>query len=228
MAAGGCIRQASDPELPSKILKGVADMSTARDEKLFKIIMLSRMDNTTLYGGDFEIRYTRTKKNVKPTILYQRHDSQIKQFANVIILNLQNHTNATKIACDWVNHLCTYDHLPTLAPDMKATEFNIMLRNFGAMSADSVLTYSDVDAARWEYLSKRESVRVDNVPRPPHSGRHGKHILSKLAQFPVCTITGYPGARKSRDVAPSILGTLLAYYPHQQVGIAMMLDLKEA
>lgn len=228
MAAGGCIWQASDSSLPSRILKGVEEMSFAVGEKLFNIIVLSGMDNTILYGGDFQVRTAKISKNKKPTILYQPHDSQIAAFAYVFVLNLGDHMETIKVACTWANDLCKNGHLPELKPDITATKFNLFLRELGMIEADPMLTNRDVDEACWTYLFKRKYDSRTRVPRPPMPGHHGSNILARLARFPVCTISGDPGAGKSRDVPPSILGTLLSYDSDQQVGIPVMLELKDA
>ena len=72
----------------------------------------------------------------------------------------------------------------------------------------------------------RETIKVETTAPP--SGPLGKHVLDKLQKYPVCTVSGGPGAGKSRDVPPSLLGTLMERDANRDYGVAIILELKEA
>lgn len=62
MAAGGCIWQLSDENLPQRIGKGLAEMSQVRclQQKVFRLLV-SKMDIATLYGGDIQLHPPKAK-----------------------------------------------------------------------------------------------------------------------------------------------------------------------
>ena len=210
MAAGGCIWQARDPSVVSRILQGISEMSRARrSSKLFTMVVLARMDSATLWSGDVMIHTTKRKKDKIPRVLYAEHAQQITPYADVRVLNLGGHMHALKVACAWANYVCEHGKLPPMKADASASDLSTILSDIGRLHADSISTTRVIDEASWQFLFKRKGRRRRSPPLHPPSGHLGKAVLKKLRNFAVCTISGEPGVGKSRDTAPSLLGTLM-------------------
>ena len=121
MAAGGCIWQAHDASMASRILRGIEEMSRTRwSLKLFAMVVVARMDSATLWSGDVRLHKTRRAKQYVPKVLYAAHAWQIAPFANLCVLNLGGHMKALEMACSWANFVCQHGKLPPMEQEMCA------------------------------------------------------------------------------------------------------------
>ena len=136
--------------------------------------------------------------------------------------------SALKIALPWANALCKFGSLPSQQPDVCADGLSLVLSGVSQLDADSRVATRALDDASWQHLFLRDRPSRRRAPKPPQPGLFGEAVLEKLSTFPVCTVSGEPGAGKSRDVPSSLLGTLMERQPHRQHGIAMIMELKEA
>ena len=84
---------------------------------------------------------------------------------------------------------------------------------------DSISTTRVIDEASWEFLLKRKQRNRSSLPLNPPSGHLGQAVLQKIDNFTVCTVARDPGAGKSGDVPPSLLGTLMLRDRHGQMGL---------
>ena len=78
MGAGRCFWQQSDPisqqlEKVQTVLSGISGMDRLRGAPMFRLIVLSRLDATTKWSGDFATIRGKTKP------VYQNHSRQIMQ-----------------------------------------------------------------------------------------------------------------------------------------------------
>ena len=78
MVTEGCIWQAQDASVPSRILQGIAESQAYGCRP-------SEMGSATLWSGDVIVHRTRRAKQYVPKALYTEHAVQIALFADVRI-----------------------------------------------------------------------------------------------------------------------------------------------
>ena len=65
-----------------------------------------------------------------------------------------------------------------------------------------------------------------SAPAPPGDTDLGNDVLDEVSRFPICMVTGEPGAGKTKDMLIALLGSLLARSAHPQ-DIAIIMETKE-
>ena len=99
--------------------------------------------------------------------------------------------------------------------DISASGLSVVLCDIAEAHVNSIGATRATDEASWQFLFKRNVRKYKSLPPRPPSGVLGQRVLNKSKTFPVCTVAGDPGAGKSRDVPPSLLGTLMERYRGQ-------------
>ena len=127
IGAGGCIfRQRGDPLYESRIIQGLNYITEKRKDKgkgePFRLIVVSRLDGTTKYSGDWE-QYKETRKGpVRDWVTYLKlelffQDGDVKDFR---VLNVESHGQTLHQAQLWTDELCLTGKVPEKKGDVLA------------------------------------------------------------------------------------------------------------
>ena len=151
------------------------------------------------------------------------------RYANVFVLNLANHSATTHLGCEWANQFCGNNNVPTLPVDLHATPVIHQLNDLGSQYNGSSVPCYKQRVPYVKYIFRAEyTLETTSDATIPEEGQYGQRIASILDTIPVCVVTGDPGAGKTRDVPFQILGAVLNENKEKPVGIAVVLDFKDA
>ena len=214
---------------------------------MFALVVLSRMDGTTLWAGDAEIHATVSKRKVERV----RYGGHARQIANVVqnlrVLNLATHSETCMAGLELADYLLSHGALPAEREDVVPSCFIQYLLDACAEApdaatqspnADSMVDAITVDEARGreyrsEFLFRRTSTQrswqwsswsPDNPPCTPL----GEAVRDASLRSPVCIIGGLPGVGKTKRMPIGLLGALLEYESSEHHGIAVIMEQKEA
>jgi len=123
IGAGGCIfRQRGDPQYGSRTIQGLNYIRGMRRGEPLRLIVVSRLDGTTRYAGDWEQHKETRNAPVRDWVTYLKlelffEDGDVKDLR---VLNVESHGQTLHQAQLWTDELCMTGKVPQKKGDVRA------------------------------------------------------------------------------------------------------------
>ena len=175
------------------VLQGLREASQQRNSPILRLLVLSRMDGTVLWGGD-------VKGTTSARIDYLPHVVQIKDCVadgGLVVLNTASHTATCTYALECMQGIQRQGVLPGLSVDelVAPTDFLSALHALG--SGDIAIERDPVQRPqRTPFLFRNRCQHKSRVP-PPTATDFGNRIVDQLTRFKAIEVDAEPGAGKS-------------------------------
>ena len=214
---------------------------------MFALVVLSRMDCSTLWAGDTE-SHTTSRNNKFDRVRYVGHAAQMLGVVkHMRILNLATHSET----CAAGLHLTDALHRDGVLPPERQEVFPC---SFVERLVSGCTASSELPTQPWKTDSMVDDIALDEVaPRAGESQwlfrRHrtghspqwsswapdnppctplGEAVRDASLRSPVCKISGRPGVGKTKRMPAGLLGALMTYESLDHHGIVVIMEQKEA
>ena len=225
-AGGGCIwqRQDSNSTETPMVLQGLREASQQRNSPILRLLVLSRMDGTVLWGGD-------VKGTTSARIDYLPHVVQIKDCVadgGLVVLNTASHTATCAYALECMQGIQRQGVLPGLSVDEVVAPTDFLSALHALASGDIAIERDPVQRPqRTPFLFRNRCQHKSRVP-PPTATDFGNRIVDQLTRFKAIEVDAEPGAGKSTKVPTELFAALMNSHPREAHGMAIIMDLKDA
>jgi len=247
IGAGGCIfRQHSDPQYEHRIASGINYITEKRKDKgkgePFRLIVVSRLDGTTRYAGDWAEHKETRKAPVRDWVTYFKlelyfHDGDVKDLR---VLNVESHGQTLHQAQLWTDELCLTGKVPEKKGDVLAlpvlntlVQFAQDLPKVKVVEKLPVPTGREVKALFPQGKWRRGDGKEWPKWRPLTEELYG---MMKKTKINLLEIGGPPASGKSTTAGAAVLGAAQqlawenrqSWYPCDQTGVVQIMTRKEA